>query len=463
MELINKVKETIKDYNLISHGERVLVGVSGGPDSIALLHVLHRLKGDMGITIHAAHMNHSFRGKQADDEALWVQEKSREWGIDCTIVKEDVPGLAKELGLSSQDAGHMVRMRFFNELSKKIHANKIALAHHANDQAETILVNLVSGAGLEGLRGMLPYSDMIIRPLLYVCRDNIEEYCQENKLEPRRDPSNKKNIYLRNKIRNQLIPWISENINPNIVQSLNRTARVLAAEEELLENETNKIFKKYVVVCEGKIVLDLRKWGSIPLAYKRRLIRSVYQKISEKQGPSFHHVEEVRDLADKKSVGKVIELPYNVKVEKGYNNLYFSCGVIEKKNVVKIPDRLIKIPGETLIPEKRKMITAEVSENAPIFRGKEFVYIPINNDEYPKLIVRTRRPGDRFSPKGMRGTKKLKEYFIDKKIPQKERDDVLLIAEKDKVIWIPDIAFGEMLNKDKEGCKYLILKISQNE
>ncbi len=456
LQFRKKVKETIEQYNLIQSGDLVVVGVSGGPDSLALLHVLKELRQELSCKLHVAHLDHSFRGKQAEEEARWVKSLARDWGLPVTIAKKDVPALAREEGLSPQEAGHLARSEFFSNLLKQLGAQKIALGHQANDQAETVLMHLLTGSGLEGLRGMLPAHGPIIRPLLYVSREEIEEYCFTCALEPRWDPSNEKNIYLRNKIRNQLMPWVLENINPNLIATLTKTAQILGAEEEYLEYVTENKAKELMIREGDYEKLLLQRWEELPLALQRRLIRYIYSLRGTKQGLSFQHVEDVRALAGHGQVGKLLHLPGKMVVEKTYDSLLFYKKKEEK------PAKLwgsypLKIPGKTYIPETNQYIVAAIQKEKPSQPGNTVVYLPWSGQP-ETYVARSRRQGDRFSPKGLTGSKKLKDYFIEKKIPRGERDHILLVASEKEVLWIPGRAVSNKLNSgDSE--RYLVLQI----
>jgi len=463
IDLYDKVCKTIKQYNMINEGELVLVGVSGGPDSIALLHLLVRLKKELPFDLHAAHLDHSFRGRQAEEEALWVKKTAEGWGIGCTLAKFDVPALARRKHLSAQDAGHQARASFFLSLQEELGAQKIAVGHQANDQAETLLMHFLTGAGSEGLSGILPVQGSYIRPLLSVEREDIEEYCSEHGLSPRRDPSNEKDIYLRNKIRNQLVPWLKENINPNLVNTLNRTAQILLAQEEYLQLTTEQVAKKYVL-HNGCIKILLKDFSSLHIALQRRLIRSAYRHVGKKQGLQFKHVEEVRELLLDKQVGKVLHLPDEVKVEKEYEAILFYRGSIvenkDPKNINPIKKRILNIPGDTDIPEIGKTIRTQYADFLPNNIPADTAYLPCEGYS-PPLYIRARQEGDKFCPYGYNNSKKLKEYFIDKKIPRKTRDSILLLADEKEVIWIPNIALGNRLNRKSNQNKYVVLKIEK--
>ena len=456
--LVEKVRGTIIQYNMIAPKELVIVGVSGGPDSLALLYILNQLKNELGFRLHVAHLNHSFRGEEARKEAVWVKETAENWGLTCSLAAKDVPALARTEGLSPQDAGHLARKEFFLGLKKELAADKIALGHHADDQAETLLLHFLTGTGPEGMRGIMPVNGPWIRPLLFIRRAEIETFCQQQCLDYREDPSNKKNIYLRNRIRNELLPWLVNHINPNLVGALNRTARIFWAEEEFLQTLAREAAESCLEEEDGKVSMSLQHLVELPLAMQRRVIRHAYGHLRETQGLPFFHVEEVLGLAAGKQVGKVLHLPEGVVVEKGYDRLEFYPGD-RTSAVTSIEVREVIVPGSTFIPETDQTIETNISASPPDgLAGEAAVYLPFNGAP-PLLYARSRRAGDRFSPAGLKGTKKLKDYFIDKKIPRKERDSILLISDENEVLWIPGLACGENLNKKGDYDNYLVIKV----
>ena len=234
--LEEKVLNTIKKYELIENGDNIVIGVSGGPDSMALLNLFINLKKNRKIScnITVAHINHGIR-KEAEDETKYVENFCKQHEIECFIKREKVEELAKEQKIGTEEAGRKLRYNFFDEVSSKVNATKIATAHNANDNSETVLMNLIRGTGTSGLKGIEAKRDnKYIRPLIETTRKEIEEYCEENKLEPKQDKSNNENIYTRNKIRNILLPLIEKEFNPNIINSLNRMSQIVKEENEYI-------------------------------------------------------------------------------------------------------------------------------------------------------------------------------------------------------------------------------------
>lgn len=468
-DLTARVRETIQKYDMIREGDLVLAGVSGGPDSLALLYILRDLAAELKFTLHAAHLDHCFRSRQAEEEAFWVKETAQSWGIGCTIEKINVPQIAKERKLSAQDAGHLARKEFFVRLASQLGAGRIALGHHADDQAETVLMHFLTGAGLEGLRGMLPVNGLIIRPLLFTGREEIEEFCRSRGLEPRRDPSNLKNIYLRNKIRNVVLPYLKKEINPNLAHALNQTARILGADEDCLNDLADKRkaeIASYTWHETGReIALDLEKYRALPVSIQRRLIRKVYRDLLIGRSLSFFQVEEIRELALYGQTGKHLPLPGGGTVEKSYSALAFYAD--RRPAAQPLPVRKLFIPGTTELPELGKSITTAICSPGNAARIRQTIG-PAGNElllpwpeENRVLEVRSRREGDSINLQTGGGRKKLKEYFIDSKIPRRERDTILLIADGKEILWIPGLGVRAKPTDIPDCASYLHLTMKE--
>jgi tRNA(Ile)-lysidine synthase len=320
-----------------------------------------------------------------------------------------------------------------------------------------MLMRFLTGAGSEGLSGILPRQDPYIRPLLFIERTDIENYCIEHNLDPRRDPSNEKDIYLRNKIRNQLFPWLIENINPNLINTLNRTSQIFLSQEEYLQANTYKAAEKCILQEKQNTKILLESFSVLPIALQRRLIRMAYQTVGKKQGILFKHVEEVRELLLDKQVGKILHLPGDVKIEKEYDSVVFYRGEIPKHNLA-FENRVITVPGNTDIPEIGLVIKTDYSDLLPENIPENVVYLPWEEYNSP-LHIRSRIEGDKFTPYGYNKNRKLKEYFIDKKIPRKIRDSIPILADEIGIIWIIGMDLGIRVNKISNLNKYVVIKI----
>ena len=250
--LEEKVLKTLEKYDLIENGNNIVIGVSGGPDSMALLNALYSLKKKKKIDVNlvVAHVNHGIRN-EAEEETKYVENFCKEKGISCFIKREKVEELAKKQKIGTEEAGRKLRYEFFEEVAQKFTNVKIATAHNANDNSETVLMNLIRGSGLTGLKGIEVKRGKYIRPLIECEREEIEEYCKEEKLEPKYDKSNEENIYTRNKIRNILLPLLKKEFNPNIVTSLNRMSQIIKEENEYIQKQVEEVYKQ---VCIEKYI-----------------------------------------------------------------------------------------------------------------------------------------------------------------------------------------------------------------
>lgn len=319
MQLEEKVKGTISKYNLIKKGDTVVIGVSGGPDSITLLYVLYKLKDLLGINIYVAHVNHMLR-QEADDETKYVQDFCEKLAVECYVNKVDAKKEAKELKISTELAGRNIRYAFFDKVAKKVGANKIATAHNANDNAETVLMNLIRGSGTSGLKGIEKIRDgKFIRPIIECTRKEIEEYCKVNNLDPKYDKTNTENVYTRNKIRNLLIPYIEDEFNPNIVQSLNRLSTIATKEDEYFHKIVENLFVKLRIngdnLDQKTIILDLKQFNELDDVIKSRLILyTISRLLGSSQGIEKIHIEDIIKLCGNNIGNKYLTPNKKIKV-----------------------------------------------------------------------------------------------------------------------------------------------------
>ena len=333
--LEEKVLKTIKENDLIKNEDNIVVGVSGGPDSMALLNVLISLNKSKKINckIVVAHINHGIR-VEADEETKYVQEFCEKNDITCYVKKEKVEELAKIQKIGTEEAGRKLRYSFFEGVLEKECANKIATAHTANDNAETVLMNIIRGAGTSGLKGIeIKRENKFIRPLLNCTRQEIEDYCEENKLNPRIDKTNKENIYTRNKIRNELIPFIEKEFNPNIIVALNRLSNLAKEENSFFEEKVENAYKEILIkeylgneALEGKntIILDLKKFNQKENVIKNRIVRYTINRLfgTSKDIEKIHILDIVKLC--KNNIGNKFLLPNkNLKVFVNKGKIFF--------------------------------------------------------------------------------------------------------------------------------------------
>lgn len=438
--MINKFINYIKDNRLLDNGDKVLVGLSGGPDSVCLLHLLHSIKGIYSLKVGAAHINHMLRGDEALKDEEYAKNLCESLGIEFYSTRLDIEKIAKERGVSTETAGRDERYRFFNEVKDKEGYTKIATAHNANDQAETIIMRMMRGTGLEGLGGIPVIRDGIyIRPILFLERKSIEDYCEGNNLNPRIDKTNLENIYSRNKIRLDILPYMKENFNPDVVKAINRMALLLQEDNKYINNEAIKTFSKYCIVKKDEIIVN-RELFNKEKAIITRVVRKSLTTLSKSVYDfEMKHIKEVIELGDI-GTNKRIDLPNGIYAENVYGEIY-----IKKK------ERLLKekTEVENLILAKDDIDGKEVDFLGCLIKfkveNKEKNLKFNNNDlikyfDYDKIneyvTVRKRKNGDRIIPLGMTGSKKLKDIFINMKVPKDYRDNIPVIQFDDEIAWV---------------------------
>lgn len=305
--LEEKVRKTIREYNLIEKNDSIVVGVSGGPDSMTLLSILLKLKEEFNLKIYVAHVNHMLRENAIKDEE-YVKEFCEKNNIEMFIKKANISEIAKKEKIGLEEAGRNIRYNFFEEVLKNTKSNKIAIAHNLNDKAETIIMNTLRGSGISGLKGIEAKRKKYIRPLIEIERYEIEKYCIENEINPRHDESNDDNTYTRNKIRNIIIPYIRNEFNPNIIKTLNRLSEIIKEEDEYVQSETEKIFKEILLTDEkNKIEFDPRKFNEQEKVIQKNLILLAIKKVKgSTQGIEKVNIDDIIKLCNNNIGNKLI-------------------------------------------------------------------------------------------------------------------------------------------------------------
>lgn len=447
--MLNKVKHTIEEYNMLEKGDNVVIGFSGGPDSLSLLHILLSLKEEYNLSLYAVHINHMIRG----EEALRDEEFSRNFclcnGIKFYVKREDVNSLAKKLRLSSEEAGRKVRYDFFNEVVDSISGGKIALAHNLNDNGETIIMRLLRGTSLSGMGGISPKRDNIIRPLINCTRDEIEYYCEEKGLKPVIDSTNLQEVYTRNKIRLNVIPYIKENFNKNILENLHNNSKIARDEEEFMLSLVNTSVED-LKIENG---YSIKEFNNLHIAMKRRVIRSIIGKIlGSLNGIESKHIEATILLLSKGESGKRLDIKKGLVLSVNYG--FFN---ISKKSKESVKVQSVNILNGTVINSyyiKGTIIPKDELERANNFI-KYFDYSKIKGE----VVVRHRLDGDYIYLKGLSGKKKLKDVFIDMKIPREKRGEIPVIAVGSEVLTVVGIRDSNSYNIDENTTKILKVKI----
>ncbi|MDK2887322.1 MAG: tRNA(Ile)-lysidine synthase [Thermoanaerobacter sp.] len=466
MALEQVVRLFINKFGMISPGDRVLVGVSGGPDSVALLHLLWRMKDELQISLAVAHLNHMFRGEEARADARLVEELAESLGLPAYVEEFDVPAYRERTGLSAQEAARQVRYRFFEEVAGRTGASRVALGHHADDQAETILFNFLRGTGLAGLKGIPPVRGKYIRPLLDVRRHEIEKYCREHSLPVREDASNKKTIYTRNRIRLQLIPQLEAEYNPRLVEALMHLGHICREEDGYLEDQADLLYEQvFEAVRENYLLLEVEGLLSSPPALVRRVLRRAWRQLTGTGTDlTYLQVESLLDLLYKPAGGKIVELPRGVKASRFDRFLRLWIGGV----ISTVPDYSypLEVPGITYIPEintsiEARLVTLEEAPDPGLLSPREAL---LDYDTLPAmLVVRRRREGDRFQPLGMPARMKLKKFLIEQGIPREERDRLPLVEAGGEIVWVGGVRPGEPWKVTGKTRRCLYLRIREGD
>ncbi len=442
--LSRNVLRFIRERHLANENETLLVGVSGGPDSVCLIHILASLSETLGIKLHIAHLNHLLRGAESDADADYVSALARELGIPATIERREVKAYQKEHRLSLEEAAREVRYAFFSEVARSLGADTVVVGHTADDQIETVLMHLVRGTGLAGLRGMQPLSAMrftggvelkIARPLLEVSRAETEAYCAARGLSPRSDSSNILTDRLRNKIRSQLVPLLRD-YNPDIDSALLRMAGAADSDLAYIEKEASRVWGKVVREQPDGIAIDKDEFAKLHPALKRHLVRSALQNLlGDLQDIESVHIESLLD-ALAKPAGKKLSLARGLAFHGDYD-----YGFITINKTLPCPypalegEHRLEIPGETELcgwRVKSSILTSRQKKGSEKELQACFDLDVVGKE----LTVRGRRRGDRFQPLGMESPKKLQDFMVDAKISRSRRDNVPLVCSPQHILWV---------------------------
>lgn len=433
-----KIKEYMEIHQMLDRKDVVIVGVSGGADSMCLLFVLKKMKEETGHELIAVHVNHGLRGEEADADEAYVERMCKQWEIPLEVFHVNVKAFAKEHRLSEEEAGRVLRRACFDETMNKYQGTKIALAHHMDDNVETFVLNLSRGSKLRGLGGMKPVNGTYIRPLLEVRRGEIEAFIKAEGISYCEDASNATDAYTRNRVRAHILPALCEHVNTGSVEHISQTMKYFRQVQEYLDRQMAMLWKDMVEESRDTIVLKKELWHQ-EFVMQSMIIRNALAKVagSEKDIEE-HHVEAVLKLMEKQ-VGKSLSLPYQMTAHRIYEGIkLFSSEKLEETDS-EITDLRLKEDSEGRIEFKDYVVNWKVFK-----KTKEHSFVPkkaftkwFDYDIISKSVcVRTRQPGDRIVIDHSGNTQKLKKYFVNEKIPEEYRDKIPVIAEAEDVLWI---------------------------
>lgn len=466
MDLLHEVQHTLQRHRLLHPDQAIVVGVSGGPDSLCLLHVLHALAPSLRVRLHVAHLHHGLRGADADADAAFVEEAAAARGLPFTLERADIAAQARHSGASLEEAAREARYTFLARLAEAVDASAVAVGHNADDQAETVLMHFLRGSGLAGLRGMQPRSQWpminsqwaighlcLIRPLLFVTRSEILDYCALHGLAPRFDRSNEDTTFFRNRLRHELLPLL-ESYNPQMRRILGSTAAVLADDYELLRGDLQAAWPAVVVQeSDQRLVFDLDAWRHLPAAMQRSVLREAIHRLrGSLRNVNFVHVDNARTLLHEGTAGNRMTLPAGLEVALGYDRFAVGTEGVElpvdhapQMDAAWLP---LSAPGNT-------GLAGWILETALLNPADLPPDWQANADPWQATLdanvlgtapaLRTRRPGDRFQPLGLDGrSQQLAELFTNAKVPAPARDRwPLLVTAAGDIAWVCGLRVDE--------------------
>ena len=476
MDLIEKFKGTIKKYEMLGQGEKVLVALSAGPDSIALMDLLNRLKADFALDLVVAHYHHKLRGRSADLDEKLAKVTAQKYRLEF-IPGAAAPDWHKKIRGSMEELARKMRYEFLLASADKIKADRIAVGHNANDLAESFFINLLRGSGLLGLAGMPPRRDKIIRPLVETTRDEIMDYLHDRGIPFRIDKSNLDRKIPRNRIRAELIPML-KTYNPKIVEALVRTSELLRKDELLMESKSREAFSKLARKNETRVSFSATRFSAQPKAIQRRLVRHAIEHLKKDlRRIGSEHLFELERLIDSNTASFEIGLPAGIRIRKSYDQLFLENAFASKssgfepvllkppmtKTVSISPQHEIEVE---LLPSEFKEFKRDQKKRKKrksIFESGVDQDFLAFDDFTGKLMLRASKPGDRLQPLGMKGRRKLKEIFVDLEIPREQRAFYPVLASEKELLWVPGYGLSEKVKVRPDSKKIFRLRIKLAE
>jgi len=452
--LIQSVEKTILEFSMLQQRDKVLVAVSGGPDSVALVHVLLAIQKTFDLQLGVAHLDHGYRPSAAAEDARFVSALCQKLGLPSHVTKTDIQDLHQRQGGSLEALGRKARYDFFSRIAQKFGYNKIALGHHADDNAELVLMNLFRGSGPLGLSGMPPVrNNRYIRPLIEQTREGIMAFLQQNQIAFVLDVTNSDLRFLRNRIRHELMPDLIHNYNPNLVDTLNRTAAIIRSEENWLNQHSDPLFNTLAEKETASVRVSISKLLENHTVMQRRVIRTAIEHVKGNlKGITLQHIDAVLHLCLKGSCGQGLHLPDRLAIQREPNDYLLilkrslpTRSRVDSDSVETIPLYSVPVPdpgaagktvtlkglGTTLAVESLPLESISSLTSA----GQHIAFLDMDKLTFP-MFLRNTLPGDRLMPLGMQGTQKVKDFFINNKIPREIRRKTPVLVSKDTIVWI---------------------------
>ncbi len=458
MSLETIFQHTVEHHRMFRAGHRVVVAVSGGPDSTALLHLLVSLARSVPMELHVAHLDHGLRGQDSREDRRFVESMARDLGLPCTVHVLEAPD-GHQTGLSEGRAREL-RYRFLGQLAKQVGAQRIATGHTRDDQAETVLLHLVRGAGTRGLAGIPPVRDPYVRPLLEAPRAEVEAWLRGRGVAWREDASNHDRSFARNRVRHELLPLLERDYRPGLRSRLASTAELLREDQELLEQLAAEHYRRLGEPCPGGVALDAAGVARLPAALARRVLRRAYREARPSDyAPGRRTVAGLRAMASQISSG-ARDLPG------GLEALRDGPRLILRHRPAQEPAKPFRttavVPGSLVWPDagiSLKMQEVDREDLRSDIRGesREIAHLDLGRTGR-HLELRSRRPGDAFYPLGLGGRKKLQDFLVDAGIPRRDRDLVGLLTAGDEVAWLVGHRLDDRFKVTDATTKVLVVR-----
>ena len=436
MKFLKQIRETVEYYGMVQQGDKVIIGVSGGPDSMALLFSFFYLQKHYNLSLLAAHYNHRLRGKESDQDAEFVKTQIKRFGIPLLFEEDNGSLLRTQKNL--EENARKKRYDFFQKKALEYNAQKIALGHTADDQVETFFLWLLRGTGTKGLGGIPPVRDnLIIRPFIETERKEVMIFLKQNRIPWREDSSNQNLTFLRNRIRKILIPKLIADFKTDLAEKVTKTTKIFREDDQYLEKQTLDIFTNIMKYNEKKdIIFEIEKITELPVSLKRRTIRLAIENISGSlRKITFEHIEKIIKLLSSSRPHLKLSLPNGLVVQKDYSLLKFK-GKLNKK--INFYYEFNYLPETIKIPEIGRKIKLKLIDWNPLLdplTDQNTALIDFEKINFP-IIVRNRKNGDLFQPLGTKGSKKIKDFFMDIKTPREERQQVPIVIFGNFIAWI---------------------------
>ncbi len=455
-QFINKVIDTIEKYNMLSFSDHVLVGLSGGPDSVCLLLTLNKLKSKYNLRISAIYIDHRLRPNDIPKEIEFCKKLCDDLNVTFYTHSINVKEFALKEKINLQEAARILRYATFDQISINIKAGKIALGHNADDQAETVIMRLLRGAGPAGLGGIPPVRKKIIRPLIEVERTEIEEFLNKNKVNFMFDFSNVNTEYMRNKIRHILMPAIKK-ISPQATKIISKTADIIREENDYINVSVTKALMRLMSrKTDQRVELFCNPMEVLNIVILRRALRVAIDSVRDLKGIEFNHIEEIIRLIKKGKPGDRIYLPKGIRAIKGYSTIIITSEPPQKLSIYQID-----IPKPVYLKENSMTVDIKeisIEDIQDYGNGKNLIYIDADKIKFP-LIIRPRKEGDYFYPFGFGKKKKLQDFFVDEKIPRDERDLIPIIESEGNIVCIVGYRLDDRYKIDHNTTRCLQIKV----